>query len=194
MKKCIRCKKTIPIEDDIEICEKCRLFLNNNPSKDEYGYWAYALNINKLLTRKSSKKSNLKNVGKWMVFVNIKDLDQTWQKVKIATEKGLLGDQSKCSTAKDNPNAFNKDIKVIIIYTNDFKDMEDVSRVAWQIYLLGIIGKVISYKTDQATIANKYLVHGDKKISLYSLGISAFKDKTEKKFYKYFKEKYHISR
>lgn len=104
-------------------------------------------------------------VGKWMIFVPIEQLDSMWEKIKIATKEGKLGIESKTSTAKPNPNATGPE-KVIIVYTRDWTDEKDVMRVRKELRNLGIINK-IPYKRDIDSIAGKYRVSGDKKISKY---------------------------
>ena len=52
------------------------------------------------------------------------------------------------STAKPNPNAFDKTMKVICVYTEDFDDKLDIDRIAKAIRSLGIDNKLI-YKLDR---------------------------------------------
>lgn len=72
---------------------------NANPGEVIDTYWIYA-------TRKKGKypRSNV-NSGKWLVFVNLENVDAVWEKIKLATENGLLGEASKVATARPNPNA-----------------------------------------------------------------------------------------
>jgi hypothetical protein len=106
------------------------------------------------------------NTGKWLVFVQIENLDTVWEKIREATEKGLLGDASKVATARPSSRAKDPSEKVICIYTYDYTDVEDVMRVRLELRNLGVDWK-IPYKTDQATYEQKYQVTGHKKISMY---------------------------
>jgi hypothetical protein len=133
---------------------------NAKPSITTNIYWIYAF-------RQKGKyhESNV-NSGKWLVFVNIKNVDAVWGKIKLATENGLLGESSKVATAKPNPNAGKSNLKVICVYTYDYTDKDDVLRIRNELRKIGIINK-IPYKTDNATREGRYEVKGDTRISVY---------------------------
>ena len=157
------------------------MVFEKHPSKITDAYWVHA-------SPKSQVNKITDNCGKWLIFTYTKDLDEFWQKIAKATEKGELGIGAKAATAKENPNATNKNVKVICVYTYDSEDKDDVARIAWKLFKLGVASRVLNYKKDQVTIEGKYVVKGDKKISRYSVGVHHFKDKTEKEFIKFFKE------
>jgi hypothetical protein len=104
--------------------------------------------------------------GKWLIFVSRNDVDEVWHKIKIALEKGELGETAKVSTAKPNPNSKNPSTHVICVFTYDSEDKADVRRVRKSLRRLGVFNK-ISYKTDSATFGGKYAKSGSKKTSLY---------------------------
>ncbi len=104
--------------------------------------------------------------GKWLVFINVKEIDIVWKKIKIATEKGLLGNETKVATAVNNPYAKNQDEKVICIKTYNIDDIDDVMRIRQELRNLGI-EKKIPYKLDIKTRQNIYGVNGETKISSY---------------------------
>ena len=104
--------------------------------------------------------------GKWLLFVPFSEVDEVWYRIRQATESGLLGEASKVSTARPNPNAKDASMKVVCIYTHDHEDEEDVMRVREELRRLGFKDK-IPYKTDEATISGKYQVRGDRRISKY---------------------------
>ncbi|MXS77402.1 DUF1917 domain-containing protein [Nitrosomonas sp. JL21] len=104
--------------------------------------------------------------GKWLIFVPIENLDGTWEKIRIATERGELGASSKVATAKPNKNAVTNNQKVICIYTYDWTDLEDVMKIRDQLRQLGITWK-IPYKSDEDTNAGKYANRGSGKMSKY---------------------------
>ena len=60
---------------------------------DKYWLSCYSNDID--LNDISSLRSN---GGKWLIFVNVTSLDTLWRIIKDATESGLLGPSSKCST------------------------------------------------------------------------------------------------
>jgi len=135
-------------------------FHDKKPSEVKEVYWLYA--SNRIVPYPKPTDRN----GKWLLFVPNNEMDEAWQKVKDATEKGLLGGASKVATAKPNPNAASSESKVICVYSYDWKDEKDVMRIREELRKLGFIQK-IPYKTDQATYEGKYRVRGHKRISQY---------------------------
>ena len=130
------------------------------PSEVSDVYWIYA-------NRKEGKYPKAtERSGKWLVFVNNKDVDEVWAKIKKATEEGKLGDSAKVATAKPNPNATNQDTKVICVYTYDWADEKDIRRVREELRKLGITNKM-PYKSDKDTLSGKYRITGHTKISKY---------------------------
>jgi len=115
-------------------------------------YWRYAintslntndvLNINQLRTRGMS--------GKWLVFVPAAQLEAAWEHVKAATEESLLGPSSKASRrvipGRD---------PVMCVYTRDWSDPGDLTRVLAELRRLGF-GSHLSYKEDIATHVRLY--------------------------------------
>lgn len=130
------------------------------PSEVEGEYWLEAssrIETNAPLTDRT---------GKWLLFASVGNVDEVWDKIRSATESGLLGFASKVSTARPNPNARDASKKVVCVYTGDHEDEADVMRVRDELRKLGFTEK-IPYKTDEATISGKYQVRGDKRISKY---------------------------
>ena len=103
--------------------------------------------------------------GKWLVFVNDRDLDEVWAKIKEATEDGKLGSSAKVATAKPSPLG-EPDRKVICVYTYDWTDEKDAKRVREELRKLGITNR-IPYKSDEDTLSGKYRATGHTKISKY---------------------------
>lgn len=131
-----------------------------NPSKATNVYWLFAKR------KAGGYPAHTMKGGKWLIFTDIKYLDSVWAKIKKATEEGKLGEESKVSTAKQNPKAGNKSKKVICVYTYDHTDKEDVMRIREVLRTLGIRHK-IPYKTDFATDRNEYQITGHRGISVY---------------------------
>ena len=150
-----------------------------NPSSYTKDYWIFAFSpaykeeelteIHKrLIKKKRMLEKNKLKTGKWLIFVNRENIDEVWEKIKSATEQGILGIEAKVSTAKPKPadRGYEKDKHVICVYTYDWTDEKDVKRVREELRKLDITNK-IPYKADEDTIKGKYAVRGDKKISKY---------------------------
>ena len=135
-------------------------YSNAKPSEVTGAYWIYSIR------KKGEYPKPTVRSGKWLIFVCREDVDEVWAKVKRATEDGRLGDSSKVATAKPNPHAANPNKKVICVYTYDWTDEKDVQRVRDELRRLGITSK-IPYKADEDTLAGKYRIFGDTKISKY---------------------------
>ncbi len=56
---------------------------------------------------------------------------------------------------------------VICVYTYDWTDFEDVTRVRNELMILGFTQK-LGYKTDADTLSGKYVVRGHRNICKYS--------------------------
>ncbi|MFC1704723.1 putative phosphothreonine lyase domain-containing protein [Nanoarchaeota archaeon] len=157
------------------------------PSKVKNEYWVYAF-------YKGVYPRPTRNGGKWLIFVYNEDVDRVWERIVSATQRGALGDDSKCATAKPNPEATNPKVKVICIYTYDSTDREDVGRIAWKIYdilkSLSIEFTYLNYKENRATRQGKYKGKGHKKISKYTLKKEDFEGKGKNKFIKFFQEEF----
>ena len=130
------------------------------PSRTTSAYWLFAERLTGTYPGATEK------CGKWLIFVPAKNIDFVWERIRKATEDGRLGDSSKVATAKANPIAAESSMKVICVYTYDWKDEEDVKRIRTELRTLGIIWK-IPYKSDEDTEAGKYRATGHTRISKY---------------------------
>ena len=88
------------------------------------------------------------------MFVDEEDVDAVWEKVATATLSGRLGCAAKVATAWPNPLARSSK-RVICVYTCDFTDHEDVTRVLVVLRDLGFKER-LSYKTDVDTLSGRY--------------------------------------
>lgn len=130
------------------------------PSQITKGYWVYAIN-----KKRNTYPKSTDNCGKWIIFAyKGEGVDRIWDGVRRATEKGLLGNSSKCSTMKEEPEFKNKNTGVICVYTYDSKDKDDLKRIAKELFKIPNVEKLY-YKEDKATYEGKYAHKGDKKIS-----------------------------
>ena len=102
-----------------------------------------------------------------MLFYGISVLDEKWAVVKTLTEQDVLGGKAKCSTAKENPNATSSKTGVIIVYTYDYLDQEDVYRVAANLHEKMEYKRTMYYKTDDQTYAGSYEKNGSKVNHIY---------------------------
>jgi hypothetical protein len=134
---------------------------DKKPSEVTDAFWIYAYR-----NKGKYPDSIPEYSGKWLIFVNNNDIDSVWVKIRYATENGLLGNSSKVATPKINPNAVDTEMKVICIYTYDYRDKEDVMRIRQEIRNIGILNK-IPYKTDKATRERQYNINGNTRISIY---------------------------
>lgn len=135
-------------------------FLQKLPSKVTSDYWVYAYR------QKGEYPEHTLNGGKWLIFVSDYFLDKIWIKIKTATEEGKLGGMVKVATAKTNPDFQNSKVKVVCVYTYDWKDKMDVKRVRDGLRNIGITRK-IAYKTDEDTDQNKYKTNNSERLSKY---------------------------
>lgn len=105
--------------------------------------------------------------GKWLIFVSNHNIDRVWAKIREAIEDGRLGSMAKAATAKINSDFTGSKVKVICVYTYDWRDEKDVKRVREELRRIGIARK-IAYKTDEDTEQGKYRTTGTtEKISKY---------------------------
>jgi hypothetical protein len=96
-------------------------------------------------------------VGKWLLFIPSADHDETWLKIRDATKAGRLGVGAKAETALNtamSPFAQGR-VKLICVYTGDWTDEADVTRVLRELRALGFNGR-LSYKTDASTLTGQY--------------------------------------
>jgi len=134
---------------------------NRPPSKTKDVYWIEAT------PPFSDTNADPRLIGKWLVYVTLKQLDESWEKIRKATVDSRLGFLSKSATAKKNfmPNVSNR---MIIVYTQNYYDIDEVLAVGHELNDIGFgITSPIYYETDDARYAHRHVVKGDSKISLY---------------------------
>lgn len=143
-----------PPKKSVDPCETPK------PSQVMDLYWLHAKR------KQGTYPEHSENGGKWLIFVPLQQIDEVWEKIRLATEQGLLGSSAKVSTARPNPNATNSDTKVICVYTYDWTDEHNVKTIREALRQLGITSK-IPYKADQETYSGMYANRGNKRISKY---------------------------
>ncbi|RYO97347.1 hypothetical protein DL764_007325 [Monosporascus ibericus] len=96
----------------------------------------------------------------WMLFPGVKDVNKTWEIVARATANNELGIAAKVAPRPEDEDDDNDDdddgkgdgtdkARLICVYTADFRDMEDVTRVARKLKQLGLVpwrGRGLFYK------------------------------------------------
>lgn len=81
----------------------------------------------------------------WLVFCQPEEVNAIWAVIARATAKNELGIAAKVSPDDGD----DRKSRVICVYTKDFTDMKDVSRVVHKLKDLGIVesrGRAIHYK------------------------------------------------
>ncbi len=137
------------------------------PTKAEASHWLYSKHTSEGCHEINNPYKTY--VGKWLIFESPDKIDDTWNKVKDATDKKLLGISSKVST-KRQTKEYKGSQYVICVYTKDFRDKEDIKQVLQELRKIGILNKLY-YKTDSTTIEGIYSKEGPhtKKIGKVSL-------------------------
>ncbi|TAQ87203.1 hypothetical protein B7494_g4444 [Chlorociboria aeruginascens] len=88
--------------------------------------------------------------GKWMLFCSPHEVNEVWAVVASKTANNELGIAAK--VAPDDGNT--RGVRLTCIYTQDFSDLEDISRVLNKMRELGLVetkGRPIYYKPDAFT-------------------------------------------
>ncbi|KAI1362395.1 hypothetical protein F5Y08DRAFT_276413 [Xylaria arbuscula] len=87
--------------------------------------------------------------GKWMVFCTVFEVNEVWESIAKATANNELGIAAKVA-AKSQLDQRTE--RLICVYTQDFSNISDVTRVAEKLRQLGLTrGKPLYYKPDVYT-------------------------------------------
>lgn len=87
--------------------------------------------------------------GKWLLFVQLEDVDSVWGRVAKGTAEGELGITAKVAAKEDEEEGKGR---LICVYTADWGDQGDVGRVLRGLKGLGLLRgdggeeKVVYYK------------------------------------------------
>ena len=144
----------------VSIANMTKEAATKKPSRVTDVYWIFAYR------KKGDYPQPSDNCGKWLVFVSDKEMDEIWEKIRNATQEGKLGLASKVATAKASSLTGGSTGKVICVYTYDWTDRKDVTRIRKELRKLGITNK-IPYKSDKDTLSGKYQRTGHTRISKY---------------------------
>jgi hypothetical protein len=103
--------------------------------------------------------------GKWLIFLPPDKVDEAWIRVRNATFRNELGISAKVSTAKPNPDS-RDNMKVIYVYTADWRDEQEVMRIRERLRELGFTDR-LGYKRNIETFKGEYSMKG-KRVTFYS--------------------------
>lgn len=130
------------------------------PSKTTQMYWIIQ---DAPETRPDAMEDEL--AGKWLIFLPPDRIDDAWRLVRDATVAKKLSISVKVSTAKENPDS-RDNMKVIYVYTPDWRDENEVMRVREMLRELGFTDR-IGYKRNIETFRGEYSQKG-KRVTFYS--------------------------
>lgn len=118
------------------------------PTEITEDYWVYHGKLSLLL-------SELKEIGKWMLFYPDSKLDSKWAEIcGLYDENKLPGILSmKCSTSLKSSRANNHNEGVIILYCNNSSNKTEILNIGKRLvpYIEDYQNKTIYYKTDIQT-------------------------------------------
>lgn len=115
---------------------------------ENFAYWIVMLN-----PRKS--KGSLTS-GKWMLFVDHKDLGDCLEILLRGIDNGIFHN-IKCSIPNENNPHNTPNIAAIMVYTDDFDNKEEVKKILKYLLDNGLnYGKELQYKADYQTRQGKY--------------------------------------
>lgn len=150
-------QKETTINSDIEADDRCE---SEKPSECTDSYWIHTKR------ERGSYPEHSENGGKWLIFIKSQDVDEVWEKIKVATKRGDLGEYAKVSTSRRNKKSDDLETKVICVYTYDWTDKNDVRRIRDALRQIGITSK-IPYKADKDTRSGIYSNTVNSRISKY---------------------------
>ena len=148
--KCEMCEGTgkywVSPEDKCKNCQGTGQVNVPSPTTEGSEFWHQALG------RSEGHQSwNKGGPGKWLLFVNKKNIDDVWQLIRQETLAENLGCSSKVSTKKGWLEHGMPEDYVICVHTPNCEDLDDVDRVRNHLRQLGFTD-TLGYKTDKATI------------------------------------------
>ena len=132
------------------------------PSETFNKYWIFSENSG--VFNSKTTEHTFPYAGKWLLFIAPDKIDDVWEKIDKATQAGILGISSKCSTMAAHGLYGHREM-VICVYTADHRDKKNVFHIRDELRKMGFDYK-IPYKTNQTTREGKYAINGQK-TSLY---------------------------
>ena len=121
--------------------------MKTKPTEYDGAFW---IGVDSPFKKNNPQLHNSSMLGKWMLFIPVDKINETWKLIFEETEKDNLGFSSKVSTHLGwLQNGKGADY-VICVHTKDFRDEEDVFRVRQRLFEFGFT-EPLKYKTDRAT-------------------------------------------
>jgi len=140
--------------------------ITDTPSQVCDDYWIYAEDPDRPFIEDDPATTT---VGKWQLFVPRQQVDVAWSSVAELVRRGQLGPSAKVATAKENPNNPGaRDVHVIIVYANDWRDTADVRRILKTLRQAGLAKGWVHFKRDRETLAGAYGVRGHLGVSVWN--------------------------
>ena len=130
-----------------------------------------------------------KDVGKWLLFLPPSEIDAAWIKIKDLLKDHKLGDAAKVSTAKRGGMVEDVTKYVICVFTNDSNDVEDIARIAFNIFSIVPNVDRMQYKSDRVTHLGVYTYNYKGVVCKYDVDRSFFVGKDIRQFADSFNEK-----
>ena len=139
---------------------------SHRPSLVTDDYWLYADDPNQ--TQADGDPAGT-TTGKWQLFVPRQHVDDVWTIVAGLVRQGELGPSAKVATATENPNTpGEKDMHVIAVYANDWRDVADVRRILKTLRREGLARGWVHFKRDRETLAGTYAQRGRQGVSVWN--------------------------
>jgi len=118
-------------------------------------------------------------IGKWLIYLSCRHVDYCWSRVREATEAGTLGISAKISTdwgkAHDLVGMIAEGAggwrnHVICVYTVDWRNHEDVSRVGSRLASVDAVRtQTLQYKPDAFTYGGTWAGNSPGEVAIYSM-------------------------
>jgi len=94
--------------------------------------------------------------GKWLIFASIDTIDALWSRIARSTHAGTLGSSAKVAPCVESSSEAGPPFhQVICVFTRDYMDRVEVSRVRESLRRLGVKER-IGYKPDVYTYCGIY--------------------------------------
>jgi Domain of unknown function (DUF1917) len=139
---------------------------SHRPSLVTGDYWLYADDPSHT---QADRDPTATTTGKWLLFVPRQDVDDVWAIVAALVEQGELGPSAKVATARQNSNSSGeKDMHVIAVYANDWRDVVDVRRILKTLRREGLARGWVHFKRDRETLAGAYALRGHQGVSVWN--------------------------
>lgn len=121
--------------------------MKTKPTEYDGAYW---IGVDSPFKKNNPQLHNSNKLGKWMLFVPVEKINETWKLIFEETQQGRLGFSSKVSTHLGWLTHGKGADYVICVHTKDYNDQDDIFRVRQRLLELGFVDP-LKYKTDQST-------------------------------------------